>query len=685
MRLPRLYQFKSLRAKLLVCFLVLGIAPACIVGLLAYRNCRNGLLDENGRRLQMLAEETIDKIDRNLFERYGDVQAFAANPKALGSPADVANAANFYTKTYGIYDLMVIADMDGKILAANLVQPNGEALDTKPLIGRSVKDAAWFQSVATGQTKLGASYYSDLAIEPMVAETTGGKGLVLNFTAPIVDEQGKVVRVWSNWASWDRIVGEIMANQLKSLEAKGYQSTTAHLLSKAGLLLFDPEESAVLNLNLANQGLGAAVAITEGKQGYTVEKNVRSDVEQINGYAASRGALGFPGYGWGVIVRQKSEDAVMLANSLGKLILLVILGATITLIVVGYMISGAICRPIAAVVKVLNGAAKGDLTQRVKVETRDDIGVLGSATNQLADSLQNVVHNIRQGAESVTTSSTRLNATAQELAAGAEGTTQQSATVAAAAEEMTANMRTMASSTEQMSSNVRTVATAIEEMTASIGEIARNAERSSSVAGKAANLAEASNEKMGHLDAAAVEIGKVIDVIQDIADQTNLLALNATIEAARAGEAGKGFAVVATEVKELAKQSAAATDTIRMRIRGIQESTSETVRAIGDIGEAIRNVNEVAQSIAAAVEEQSIATREISKNVAETSTVAGAVSRGVAESAAACQEIARSIASVDQAAKQTASAAVTTTGVGGEMSGLAQELQSLVGQFTLSA
>ena len=151
------------------------------------------------------------------------------------------------------------------------------------------------------------------------------------------------------------------------------------------------------------------------------------------------------------------------------------------------------------------------------------------------------------------------------------------------------------------------------------------------------------------LGAAADEIGKVIEVIQDIAEQTNLRALNATIEAARAGEAGKGFAVVATEVKELAKQTASATDDIRRRIEGIQNSTGESVRAIGEISEVIKNVNEVSRTIASAVEEQSITTREIAQNVAQTTTAAEAVSRGVAESASACQEVTRNISQVDQA------------------------------------
>jgi methyl-accepting chemotaxis protein len=201
------------------------------------------------------------------------------------------------------------------------------------------------------------------------------------------------------------------------------------------------------------------------------------------------------------------------------------------------------------------------------------------------------------------------------------------------------------------------------------------------VAGNAATMAQSSNETIGQLGNAADEIGKVIQVIQDIAEQTNLLALNATIEAARAGDAGKGFAVVATEVKALAKQTAEATEDIRGKIEGIQSSTSLAVKSIGSISEVIQQVNEISRTIASAVEEQSVTTREIAQNVAQTSSAAETVSVGVTQSAMASKEITQNIAGVDQAAKQTAQGAAQTQTAGVELSKLAEELQSLVGQF----
>jgi methyl-accepting chemotaxis protein len=355
--------------------------------------------------------------------------------------------------------------------------------------------------------------------------------------------------------------------------------------------------------------------------------------------------------------------------------------ACLIVIAVAWFISGKITRPIIKGLAFAQNMANGDLTQSLDIQGKDEVGQLAKALNHMAESLRRMFGGIRNSAAALAGSSTQLRTTSDQMAKGAKDTTDQSSVVATAAENLSGNMRNMASATEQMTVNVKTVAAATEEMTASISEIAKNAEQASSVAGNAATIAQASNETIGQLGNAADEIGKVIQVIQDIAEQTNLLALNATIEAARAGDAGKGFAVVATEVKELAKQTAEATEDIRGKIEGIQSSTGLAIKAIGTISEVIQQVNEISRTIASAVEEQSITTKEIALNVTQTSQAAETVSEGVTQSAAASQEIMQNIAGVDQAAKQTAAGAAQTQTAGAELSKLAEELQTLVGQF----
>ncbi len=359
------------------------------------------------------------------------------------------------------------------------------------------------------------------------------------------------------------------------------------------------------------------------------------------------------------------------------------LASLVGILALAWFLSRTITEPLQRIVRHLGHISKenADLTRRLPIESEDELGELAQGFNAFFERIQGILKQVTQTSTQLESASTRLTSTATTLSSGAAQTGQQSATASAAAEEMSLSMKNMTTTSEQMSSNIRSVATATEQMTETISEIAKNAEQSANVADRAAQLAEISNEKVGGLGESANEIGKVIGVIQDIAEQTNLLALNATIEAARAGEAGKGFAVVASEVKELANQSAGAANEIRSKIEGIQSSATEAVSAIQEITSVITDVNEVARTIAAAVEEQSITTRDISENVSQTASAADVVTASVSETTIASQEITENIAGVDRGAKQTADSAAETQSAGSEVSRLAEELGTLVGQF----
>ncbi len=288
--------------------------------------------------------------------------------------------------------------------------------------------------------------------------------------------------------------------------------------------------------------------------------------------------------------------------------------------------------------------ASGKVTKVVKFAT--DITARKIAEQALAETVKQVANN----AQSVASAAEELSATAQQLSSNSEETTAQSGVAAAAA--------------EQISKNVGTVATSAEEMNASVREIAKNASQAARVASEAVHVAQVTNTTVAKLGDSSMEIGKVIKVITSIAQQTNLLALNATIEAARAGEAGKGFAVVANEVKELAKQTAAATEDISRKIEAIQGDTKSAVGAIDQISQIINQINDIQNTIASAVEEQTATTNEIARNAAE-------AARGT-------DEIARNVTSVSQAARSTSEGAGNTLNAAAELARLAAELQRVV-------
>jgi methyl-accepting chemotaxis protein len=307
-----------------------------------------------------------------------------------------------------------------------------------------------------------------------------------------------------------------------------------------------------------------------------------------------------------------------------------------------------------SLLEVINAAEQGDLTRSVNVQGEDAIGQMGLGLNRLFGGLRTSIGSIAADADTLAASSEELTAVSAQMTCNAEETSAQANIVSAAS--------------EQVSKNVQTVVIGIDEMNASIREIAKNASAAARVAGTAVNAANATNATIGKLGESSAEIGKVIKVITAIAEQTNLLALNATIEAARAGEAGKGFAVVANEVKELAKETARATEDITQKIAAIQIDTRGAVDAIKQVSEVIDEINDISNTIAGAVEEQTATTNEISRNVAD--------------AAQGSSDIARNITAVAQAAASTMDGASNTQQAAADLSRIAAELQALVSQFS---
>ncbi|MGD9186966.1 MAG: methyl-accepting chemotaxis protein [Desulfobacteraceae bacterium] len=324
---------------------------------------------------------------------------------------------------------------------------------------------------------------------------------------------------------------------------------------------------------------------------------------------------------------------------------------------------------------------EGDLTRRLEVKSKDEIGELAERFNTFIGNLQELVRQIVENTGKLSESVTNMAGISEQMNHGAEQTSDKANGVASAAEEMNSNMASVASTMEQAATNINMIATAVEEMTATISEIAQNSEKGNAIVGRAVTQADVVSKKMAELGRSAQEIGKVTESITEISEQTNLLALNATIEAACAGEAGKGFAVVANEIKELAKQTAVATEEIKSQISGIQGTTEDAVSEIDEVATVINDVSDIVSTISASVVEQSATTREISGNVSQVSVGVQEVNQNVAQSSDVSNDIAHHIAEVNLSADDISNSSGQVRLSSEQMEALVSDLNELVSRF----
>ncbi|MBF0247802.1 MAG: HAMP domain-containing protein [Alphaproteobacteria bacterium] len=391
----------------------------------------------------------------------------------------------------------------------------------------------------------------------------------------------------------------------------------------------------------------------------------------------------FQGLKWAVISKIDEDEAFHEVAELETLMVILALIGIAGVGVAGFLIARSIANPVVEMTGAMAQLADGDTSVHVPAQGRaDEIGDMSHAVqvfkdnaiktremeaeqeaakiraekekrqamNAMADEFQASVGGV---VEAVSSAATEMQATAQSMTHISEDTSHRATAVAAAAEEA--------------STNVQTVASAAEELSSSISEISRQVAQSSQIASKAVEQARHTHETVQNLVAAAGKIGEVVALITDIAEQTNLLALNATIEAARAGEAGKGFAVVASEVKNLANQTAKATDEIGAHIGEVQSQTEVAADAIEAIGKVIGDIDEIASAIAAAVEEQGAATSEIARNVEQAS--------------AGTAEVSSNIQGVTQAAGEAGSASGEVLSAAGELARHSEKLKGEVARF----
>jgi methyl-accepting chemotaxis protein len=648
----------NIRQKFLIPTLVMIFLGVGFLSIISYTKSKTALQEAVLDNIQQRTESTAVTLETWIKGRTLELNSWcqeeifenALKEEIFGSTVLVLAAKKLakLKSDYGYYEDIAVTDRNGLIIAAN----------TKAIAGKlNVAERDYFKAAMSGKI-----FISKVA----KSKNTGNAMFCIAAPIKVYDQTSGVLFGVINVSSFS----EKFIDPIK-IGKSGY----GYLFDQDGVVLAHPDETQIMDLNMNDLDFGKTMMAQ--KTGF---------INYVYKEAANVACFQYmEELGWTIAITVPENEIFSAASSLGRINLMVSAAVVVIVAFTIYLLTSSVVKPLNRVVAGLKDAAQGegDLTKRIEVAVKDEVGELAHWFNTFVEKIQSIISDVAQNAAGLNDSSKELADISEYLSNGAGQTSSKAITVASASEEMSTSISTVASVMEETASNLAIVASGAEEMTATINEIALNTEKGRKIAEEAVGRTSHASEQIDELGNAAQQIGKVVETITEISEQVNLLALNATIEAARAGEAGKGFAVVANEIKELAKQTATASGEIKLQVEGIQNSTQVTVDEITGIAAVVANVSEIVTSIATAIEEQSVTTKDIAKNVAQASEGVSEVNRSVAETSRTAATITVDIADVTQASSEISTSSSQINQSSSDLSRLAGTLQSMVGQFKI--
>ncbi|MDP3480922.1 MAG: methyl-accepting chemotaxis protein [Desulfoprunum sp.] len=678
----------SIKAKLLVSFLLVGMIPMAVVAVISLSKSSTILNHEIGAKFgaiqaaktshlqdyfkQVRSALKVLKDDPYVMEALLAMnEAFKTGGNSVKTEAWRQAAAKYdarlkdVQKDNGWYDLFLIHT------EGNIVYTAAREADLGMIIPESqVKDTGLGKAFQTLQ----ASADNEAIIMADFAPYAPSAGAYAGFMiAKMPDAAGKVAGYVALQIPTDKL--DAVMQQRTGLGETGESYLVGDLDGATSLR----SDRVIKKEKIGDQKTNEFIKLAlQGKSGSGAQTGSTGNKEFV--YYSP---VDIEGVHWCMVTTIADKEAFAAVSDLRLIVLILIIVAAMVVAGLALLVAAGLVKPIKRTVVMLKDIAEGegDLTRRLDIGSQDELGEMARWFNVFMEKLQLMIKEIAGNTNTLEMSSASLTAIAGQLTLGAENMMQRSNGVAAATEEMSANMNNVAAASEQASTNVNMVAAATEEMTATVQEIAQNSSKARGITEMAVVKANSASAKVNELGKAALEISKVTEVITEISEQTNLLALNATIEAARAGEAGKGFAVVANEIKELARQTASATQQIKTRIEGIQNSTNETVVEISQISKVIDEVNDIVGTIATAVEEQSVSSQEISSNISQASQGIEEVNQNVNQTSTVSSSISSDIADVNKGVQGITLNSSQVNTKAGELAQLAVQLKQIVGRF----
>lgn len=661
----------TLKSKLIIGGVAAALLPLIVVGFFSINKSSSALVSLAEGQTKLTAQNLATMVNLYMEQEIEKARIMASDP-LIHKMLDKAGAEDFedsfsevsavgaylsdvYQKTQETYDNILVTNSSGLVLANG----HGEDFRLKKI---SLAERKYFNSAKSGNTTIG---------EPVVSKFSGEPVFVI--AVPLQDSSGAFAGILASGV-------KMTALSEKIIQTKIGETGYPFMVGNDGLFIAHPVKDYIFKLNITTLEGMEDIAKRSLAQETGVESYRFKGIDKIAGFAP------VPATGWSLVVTQDESEFLAPVVSIRNMVLTAgCIFLVLTIVAVLWFVKRIMAllgNDPSQLAKVADQIASGDLTYEFKTTGKQLCGVYASM-KQMTDNLKNMFADISQGVQTLTSSSTELSAVSQQMTAGAEQSSQKANSVSSAAEEMATAMNSVAAATEQTSANLQMIVAAAEEMSATINEIAANTAKGSQTTAQAVEKAEHISAKVDALGRAATEISKVTEAISDISEQTNLLALNATIEAARAGEAGKGFAVVAGEIKELAKQTARATDEIGLKIGEVQATTTESVEAIKEIVKIIDDINSIVTSVASAIEEQSATTQEISNNVSQAAMGVQEVNENVNQTSAVATEVTEDVHMVSQAADEITTGTKHINESALELSKLAESLNEMVGRFKL--
>lgn len=679
----------KMRPKLIAGFLLAGVVPIVTIAIMSIKKADDALLKEAFAKLSAVQHikkdqilnyfdarmKLLDDVRMNLRFTGGLPLFKEAFQLGINSPQykklieKREKGFAIFMENFGFYDVFLI-DADG-----NVVYTVAKESD----LGANMNDAAWRNTGlgrAYAQSKKGHTFIdfagygpSNEAASFIATGLYNGDGEFIGSAAFQVSV-GDINTIMQERSGMGATGETYLVGQDKRMRSDSYLDPKSHSVT------------ASFAGNIKENGVDtyATQQAFSGKEGAAIIDDYHGGTV-LSVYSP----LKLPGnVTWAIMAEIEFDEVEKPINALQASItwLGIIVGLLIGL--GAFFFARTIAEPIKKVGDAAQLIADGDLTVDVDIYQEDEVGQLAEVFRVMVANLQKMVQELSNNASTLSNSAVEFSSISEQMLGSSETMNVKTTTVASAAEEINVNMSTISSASTESSESINIIATSTEQMTTMASEIAQNTSKARKVATDAVTSVSTALDKVSNLGTTANDIGKVVDVILEIAEQTKLLALNATIEAARAGEAGKGFAVVANEVKELAKQTNDAVEDIQQKIMAIQSSTGTTIDQIKGIDGVISEVNEIVGTIATAVEEQSTTTKDIAGNISIAATRIQDMAQNVTEAATVTSSIAEDANMLQQNSSEVKEGSVQVNKGVNELTEMSESLSVLVSSFRVN-